>query len=436
VIPTRRALLLAAALPVLPRPAAAAPDLAAGGERDVAAALQALVDKAARDGRIVQLGAGRYRLDTTLRLAEGVTLKGVGPATELVGTGGGAAVAARGLARAGLADLCITAGRGSGDPALVTAMEVGDFRLDGVGVAGAAEDGVRLERSGGRITRCRIERAAHNGLFAYDCRDLVVSDCDVVDCGDGGILVHRSAIGADGASLTGNRIARIGAVSGGSGQNGNGINVFRADNVLVAQNRIADCAFSAIRANSTSDIRILGNAGLNSGETALYVEFAYSGAVVADNLIDGAVNGISVTNFNDGGRLASVSGNIVRRLRTTRPGFPPDHPGFGLGIAVEADATVAGNIVEDAAIGLVLGTHDFTRDLVASGNVIRRAGIGIGVAVTANAGAILVSGNIVSESRRGAVMGLESYRPATQDLLAAGLASFRNVTLSGNKLVP
>lgn len=434
-MPTRRLILLGAALPLLLRPAVAAPDLPAGGARDVTKALQGLIDAAAKDSRVVQLGAGRYRVDR-LMLADGVTLKGVGPATELVGIGAGPVIGGQGLARAGLADLSVIGDGRAGDPALLAFERVADIRLDDVTVTGAAEDGVRLERCGGRILRCRIATAARNAIFAYDCRDLVVSDCDIADCGDGGILIHRSANGPDGAAITGNRIARIGAVSGGSGQNGNGVNIFRADNVLVAQNRMTDCVFSAVRANSASDIRILGNAALNSGETALYVEFGFSGAVIADNLVDGAVNGISVTNFNDGGRLASVTGNIVRRLKPTRPGFPDPYPGFGLGIAVEADTSVSGNVVEDAVIGLVLGTADYTRDLVASGNVIRRAEIGIGVAATPKAGAILLTGNIISESRRGAVMALENYRAASADLLSAGLATYRNVTLSGNKLVP
>ena len=39
------------------------------------------------------------------------------------------------------------------------------------------------------------------------------------------------------------------------------------------------------------------------------------GAVVADNLVDGAVNGISITNFNDGGRLASVAPSMTAPAR-------------------------------------------------------------------------------------------------------------------------
>ena len=79
------------------------------------------------------------------------------------------------------------------------------------------------------------------------------------DCGDNAILVWRSAVGEDGTIITANRIERITAKSGGSGQNGNGINVFRAGSVMVSNNRITDCAFSAIRSNSGSNCQMIGN---------------------------------------------------------------------------------------------------------------------------------------------------------------------------------
>ena len=33
-----------------------------------------------------------------------------------------------------------------------------------------------------------------------------------------------------------------------------------------------------------------------SGETAIYAEFAFQGAVIGSNIVDGAANGISVVN--------------------------------------------------------------------------------------------------------------------------------------------
>src|SRR5690606_6912503 len=111
----------------------------------------------------------------------------------------------------------------------------------------------------------------------------------------------------------------------------------------------------AIRANSSGNIHIADNLCVRSGETAVYAEFAFQGAVISGNTVDGAANGISVVNYNEGGRLAVVNGNLVRNLSTTGP-YPADPPGFGVGITVEADTSVAGNVVEDAPLyGIKIG---------------------------------------------------------------------------------
>ena len=36
--------------------------------------------------------------------------------------------------------------------------------------------------------------------------------------------------------------------------------------------------------------------------------------MIANNLVDKAATGVSVTNFNEGGRLAVVQGNLIRNL--------------------------------------------------------------------------------------------------------------------------
>ena len=139
-------------------------------------------------------------------------------------------------------------------------------------------------------------------------------------------------------------------------------------------NRITDCAYSAVRGNSASDMQILGNSCARLGEVALYAEFAFQGALIANNLVDTAATGISVTNFNEGGRLAIVQGNILRNL-FRREQEPEDKRGEG--IAVEADASVIGNVIESApTAGIVIGSGAYLRDIVATGNLIRKAARG------------------------------------------------------------
>ena len=163
---------------------------------------------------------------------------------------------------------------------------------------------------------------------------------------------------------------------------------------------MSDCAFSAIRANSASNLQIAGNTCSRSGETALYAEFAFEGAVINGNIVDGAANGISIVNFDKGGRMAVCSGNIVRNLSTEGP-YPADAPGFGVGITVEADTAVTGNVVENAPLyGMKIGWGPYMRNVVATGNVIRKAGTGIAVTVVEGAGSAVISDNVISETRK------------------------------------
>ena len=124
--------------------------------------------------------------------------------------------------------------------------------------------------------------------------------------------------------------------------------MFRAGNVIVRGNRISRAAYSAVRGNAASNIQIIGNTATDLGEVAIYSEFGFEGAVIANNTIDGAALGIVACNFNEGGRLAVVQGNMIRNLKAKRPaGTEPDDAG-GIGIAVEADASVTGNVIENA----------------------------------------------------------------------------------------
>ena len=170
-----------------------------------------------------------------------------------------------------------------------------------------------------------VAKTADVAIYSLDARGLTIQNNIVRGAGNGGILVHRSTKGDDGTLVIDNRIEDIANVSGGSGQYGNAINVFRAGNVIVRGNRISRAAFSAVRGNSASNIQITGNTATDLGEVAIYSEFGFEGAVIANNTIDGAALGIVACNFNEGGRLAVVQGNLIRNLKPKRPiGTDPD----------------------------------------------------------------------------------------------------------------
>ena len=157
--------------------------------------------------------------------------------------------------------------------------------------------------------------------------------------------------------------------------------------------------------------------------------------MISNNTGDGAAVGISVCNFNEGGRLSVVQGNLIRNLKPKRPiGTAPDDDA-GVGIYVEADTAVTGNVIERApAIGIVAGWGKYLRDVTISANVIREAFIGIGVSVATGAGTATLSGNSISGAARGAVVGLDHARAVTPDLTAAGAPRFSQIALSANAL--
>jgi uncharacterized secreted repeat protein (TIGR03808 family) len=151
-------------------------------------------------------------------------------------------------------------------------------------------------------------------------------------------------------------------------------------------------------------------------------------------VVDGAALGVVVTNFNEGGRLATVQGNLIRNLAPLRPaGTDPNDPA-GIGIGVEADTVVSANVVENAPnAGIQLGWGAYLRDVVATGNVVRGSGVGIAVSVAAGAGTAVIADNLISGARRGAIVGVQGHAPVTGEL-ADGASRYAHLTISGNRV--
>ena len=302
-------------------------------------------------------------------------------------------------------------------------------RLSRLRVAYSTSNGIACEEADVRITDCDIHECAGAAIFSMNGRSAMITGNRISGCGDGGILVWRSANGRDGTIVAGNRINATFARSGGNGQYGNAINVFRADNVIVADNVLTDCSFTAVRLNSTNDTHVTGNQCINCGEVAIFSEFAFSGSVIANNIVDGAAAGISMTNFNEGGRLAVCSGNIVRNI-FPRSEVNPDTVPYG--IFAEADAIVSGNVVEAVpGLGIGAGYGPYLRNVHVSDNVVRDIDIGIGVSVAAGAGAVQVVDNHVSGARLNAIVGM-AWQDVVSDDLVRDAGQFPQVSVSGN----
>jgi len=405
-----------------------------GSPDDQTRALQRAIDDAARAQVPLALPPGIYRTGM-LRLQSGTQLIGVRGATKLLFTGGASMLQGEGAASIGLTGVTLDGGgitlptrRG-----LIHCLGGRDIRITDCEITGSGGNGIWFEQVSGDISGNIITRTAATAVVSFDALGLSVSRNTIIDTSDNGIEILRTAIGDDGTLVADNRIEDIKAGPGGSGQYGNAINAFRAGNVIVRGNRIRNCDYSAVRGNSASNIQITGNSVSDVREVALYSEFSFEGAVIANNTVDGAALGVSVCNFNEGGRIAAVQGNVIRNLLPKRPiGTAPDDDA-GIGIYVEADTSVTGNVIENApSFGIVAGWGKYLRDVVISGNVIRNAFVGVGISVVPGAGTALVNNNMISETPRGAVVGLDHARAITADLSAEGAQRFAQVVIGTN----
>jgi uncharacterized secreted repeat protein (TIGR03808 family) len=406
-----------------------------GSPDDQTKALQRAIDESARAQAPLALPPGVYRTGM-LRLQNGTQFVGVRGATRLVFNGGASMISSEGAGSVGLANITLD---GGGIPlptrrGLVHCLDGRDVRIAGCEITGSGGAGIWFENVSGDVSGNVITKTESTAIVSFDALGLLVSRNTILGTNDNGIEILRSAIGDDGTLVLDNRIEDIKAGPGGSGQYGNAINAFRAGNVIVRGNRIRNCDYSAVRGNSASNIQITGNSVSDVREVALYSEFSFEGAVIANNTVDGAAFGVSVCNFNEGGRLAVVQGNIIRNLLPKRPiGTAPDDDDAGVGIYVEADASVTGNVIEKApSFGIIAGWGSYLRDVVISGNVVRNAFVGVGVSVEPGAGTVLVSNNLISETPRGAVVGLDRMRPVTSDLAAVGAQRFAQVVIGAN----
>ena len=409
--------------------------LEANTDRDQTAVVQAAIDAAAKRDRPVVLPSGTFVVND-VRLRSGTKLIGVARTTTLKFGGGPAFITAdkaSGITLQGLtldgAYKTFDESRGEG---LVTLSRCTGLMLDDLNVRNSAKCGVSLIACSGRVTGTSISSVLDAGIKSLDATGLDISGNTVSACGNNGILVWRSEKGEDGTIVSGNRISKIRNAAGGTGEFGNGINVFRAASVLVTANRISDCAYTAIRGNAASNIQITSNSCERLGEVAIYSEFGFEGALIANNLIDFAATGISVTNFNEGGRLAVIQGNLIRNL-FRRKHEKEDKRGEGIG--VEADAVVTGNTIEGApTVGIQVGWGPFLRDVSVTGNVVRKSRVGISISSAPEAGICLIANNLISESTDGAIRAMALGAPFGPDLAREPGASGR-VTLSGNVAV-
>jgi uncharacterized secreted repeat protein (TIGR03808 family) len=398
---------------------------------DQSRTLQRAIDQAAQARVPLLIPPGTYCAGE-LKLPAHAKLIGVRGATRIALSTGGWLMAGRNADHIELTGLSLDGGNKPLPTrhGLVEITRARGVRVTDCEIFDAGGHAIALNQTAGEISSNTVTAAAGTAIFTLDAQGLAISANTIRKTGNNGIQVWRSTIGDDGTLVTDNRIEETQARSGGSGQNGNAINVFRAGNVIVRGNRMRGAVFSAVRGNAASNLQIVGNICSAVGEVALYAEFGFEGAVIANNTVDGAAIGVSVTNFKEGGRLAVVQGNLVRNL--IRHEARDEN---GIGIHVEADTVVNGNVIENApGIGISAGWGPYLRDVAITDNVVRDAGIAIAVSVAEGAGAALITDNLIASARAGAVVGMAWKKRMTGDLTRDGASRYVQLTVGGNRV--
>lgn len=404
-----------------------------GAEEDQSRRLQEALVEAAKRAAPLLLPPGRYRASNVV-IPEGMQIIGVPGASILVAAQPGAILTARRTRRAALQGLTLDglSLRAPDRAGLFSSDEVTELSIIDCVFRNAGANGLTLTRSGGRIEASAIAGARDFGLFSMDSRGLSIERNTVEDSGNNGIGLWRSKSGDDGSRISGNRIVRVRTDAGGDGPNGNGISLFRAGGVIVEGNILRDCALTFIRNNGGSSVQMLGNNGQRCGEVAYYSEFAFEGAVMANNIAEDCAQGFNITNLDHGGRLAVCANNMIRRARR---GFAPKGKELigGYGIHVEAEAAVTGNVIEEASdVGISLGWSWGMRNLIANGNMIRACPVGIGVSLVPKERNVVVANNVIAGASRGAVIGMDHGQPVTGDLTRAPDRRAAGVRVEGN----
>jgi uncharacterized secreted repeat protein (TIGR03808 family) len=316
--------------------------------------------------------------------------------------------------------------------ALVSAYNARRLLIENCVISGSGGAGIAIWRSTAQIRDNEISGNAILGIYACDNKETLIEGNRILNSGNGGLLVTRSAqqpaSGYDGTIIRGNHFENTKAAFhvsdprvSGDGYYGNAIWAVWANNLIIEGNSCHNQTFSGIRLFDCHNCAVVGNQVAHSGETAIYCEApglpqgsaipGYEGGAISNNVIRDAGMGISVANAANGGRRVVVSGNSISEIKDIRVLSniqPYDTSGYG--VYAEGDVVVTGNIIEgcDGAGIILLPNRDnlnpaMKLTTMASNNTIKNAAVGIGF-VNNPAGYTFIQGNLLQGCATGAIM--------------------------------
>ena len=308
------------------------------------------------------------------------------------------------------------------------------LRISDCEINEAGGNGITLEACDGEVTHTTIIAAADNALYTNDCRGLLITANTIRGSGNGGIRVWQSSKRHDGSIVADNSIEDTRARDGGSGENGNAINVYRAAGVIVRGNHIRNAAFSAIRGNAASNIQIIGNKCAGLDEVAIYSEFDFEGAVIADNVIDTAESGISVDQFQRRRPACHGARQCHAQSASAAPDQPPEESASASASRPTPPLPAMSSRTRRSPASAPAGANICATSTV-TGNVVRdarhwRRSLGRAKAPASPP----LPATYWPARRRGAIVGMEWHKAVTGDLALAGAEHYPQLKISGNQV--
>jgi hypothetical protein len=210
--------------------------------------------------------------------------------------------------------------------------------------------------------------------------------------GGNGIYVNHSAPADSPTVVSGNVLknqnSNVPKGGNSSGIDGNAIDVFQANGVIVQGNRINSPAYSCVRSNSSNNVLISGNQCINAGESGGISEFTAVNNVWANNYFQNAGESCLVlTNINDNGKGHIATGNQVNGCG-------------GNGIYAEALSTITGNLIQNASPGITAGVAwTGSGMLLVKGNIVTfSAAGGTGISLPTGPTNVMLEGNMITNA--------------------------------------
>ena len=379
------------------------------GRSDDTAAFRRAIRAARSDGGIIFVPPGTYRVGE-LESPGNVTWVGVPGASVLLHNGGAYLMAVTGVSNVSFQDLTFDGNRGARTDAALMLVRDGAkrVRLEGCTIQRGSNSGISIADAACTVTDCLIRNVGLYGIVCNSREKIRIVGNEIVDIGNKGIYAFRPRRQAVQLIIADNFISRIRSDAGGDGPNGNAINLFRADDVLVQGNHVTECKFSGVRVAEGDGCRVIGNHFKRCFDTVIYIEFGASRAIISSNhIVDCPHRAIGITNFNNGGHMTICSSNVIKNA-----GYEA--------IYAEADTIVQGNIIDGADHGIVVGNGKYLRNVTIEGNTIqdtrggskRRLRYGILVSNHGEAKPAFVANNRIFNFRSKAIHGHDHRTPA------------------------